>query len=315
MSQLSLRTAEVIAIEINSIREQTQRILLCNSIEIGRRLSEAKSMLPHGEWGNWLADSVDYSQSTAGNLMKIFESYGSDQLSLFGDNSNSEALTNLNYTQAVALLGVPEEEREKFVVDNKVEEISTRELKESIKAHKQAVKEKEAAEKAVLEATKREEKERKLREKLELQQADHARIVEKMQSQIDASASVINSEVDTDVELQESLERSEADLADSLAKIKQLEKELKAKPIDIPVTVEIEKVPIEIEKELEELRKKVAQGTGEEAAVFKAHFKSLTDSFANVLSALEVVGKSDTDLQEKYKSAVSKLIGRMSEEL
>lgn len=313
MSQLSLRTTEVIAIEINSIREQTQRILLYNSIEIGRRLSEAKAMLQHGEWGNWLADSVDYSQSTAGNLMKIFENYGSDQLSLFGDNSNSEALANLSYTQAVALLGVPEEEREKFVVDNKVEEISTRELKESIKAHKQAVKEKEAAEKQA-------EKERKTREGLEKQQKEHEAIVQRLNDQIKEAqeAAYADSSVSDDqaaIELQESLEKSKEELSISQAKIKQLEAELKAKPIDVQATVEIEKVPPEIEKELEELRKKVAQGTGEEAAVFKAHFKSLTDSFSNVLSALEVVGKSDTDLHEKYKSAVSKLIGRMSAEL
>ncbi|MEC0092862.1 DUF3102 domain-containing protein [Paenibacillus macquariensis] len=313
MSQLSLRTTEVIAIEINSIREQTQRILLFNSIEIGRRLSEAKAMLPHGEWGNWLADSVDYSQSTAGNLMKIFETYGSDQLSLFGDNSNSQALANLSYTQAVALLGVPEGEREQFVVDNKVEEISTRELKAAIKDLQQANKDKEAAEK-------REEKERKTRENLEKQQKEHEDIVRKLNEQIkqaQEAAYADPSDVDDQatIELQESLDKSKEDLSLSQAKIKKLEAELKAKPIEVQATVEVEKIPHEIEKELEELRKKVAENTGEDAALFKAHFKGFTDGFSNVLSSLEVLEKSDSELHEKYKSAVSRLLGKMLGEL
>ena len=70
------RTPDMIATEINSIKSQTRIMVLCNSIEIGRRLVEAKEMLPHGEWGKWLETSVDYSQSTANNLMRIFEEYG-----------------------------------------------------------------------------------------------------------------------------------------------------------------------------------------------------------------------------------------------
>jgi len=71
-------------------------------------------MVEHGQWGNWLKDSVDYSQSTANNLMRIFEEYGSNQIALFGNNANSQALGNLSYTQAVALLGIPAEDREQM---------------------------------------------------------------------------------------------------------------------------------------------------------------------------------------------------------
>ena len=63
-----IRTPEIVAAEINSIKEQTQNILLFNSIEIGRRLTEAKNMMEHGQFGKWLAEKVDYSQSTANNL-------------------------------------------------------------------------------------------------------------------------------------------------------------------------------------------------------------------------------------------------------
>ncbi|MFJ2044545.1 DUF3102 domain-containing protein [Paenibacillus taichungensis] len=321
MSQLAIRTIETIAIEINSIKDQTRKIMLHSSIEIGRRLTEAKEMMQHGEWMNWLADSVDYSQSTANNLMKVFKEYGSDQLSLFGDNAESEALGKLSYTQAVALLGIPTDEREAFVQDNDVDNMSTRELAEAVKARKDAEKAQKAAEKALKEAQKAMEKEQKLRQKLETQQADHALIVERLQAQAEeAAAAAAKAEAGEDdgqaVILQESLQKSEQQLADSLAKIKELESELKAKPIDVvPATIEIEKVPAEIEAELEELRKKVAQGTGEEAAIFKTSFKTLGDAFENLLNALDVVQKSDADMHEKYKGAVKKLIARMDEQL
>ncbi|ULO08917.1 DUF3102 domain-containing protein [Paenibacillus sp. 19GGS1-52] len=311
MSQLSMRTAEVIAIEINSIKDQTRKLILSGSIEIGRRLAEAKAMLQHGEWGNWLADSVDYSQSTATNLMKIFENYGADQLTLFGDNANSEALANLSYTQAVALLGVPTEEREQFVVETGAAEMSTRELQAAVKERAQAIKEKEVAEKAA-------EKERKTREKLELQQKDHESIVQRLNEQIKqvqdtAYADSSDADDQTAAVLQADLDKSKAELMESQVKIKQLETELKAKPIDIPAIVE--KVPDDILKELKDLRKKVATGTGEEAAVFKATFKTLTDTFKHLLSALDVVKGVDPELHERYKGAVSTTLTKMHDAL
>ncbi|QLG39377.1 DUF3102 domain-containing protein [Paenibacillus sp. E222] len=315
MSQLAIRTIETIAIEINSIKDHTKQIMLHSSIEIGRRLTEAKEMMQHGEWMNWLADSVDYKQSTANNLMKIFKEYGSDQLSLFGDNANSQALGNLNYTQAIALLGIPADEREEFVQENDVDSMSTRQLAEAVKARKEAEKAQKAAEKELKKAQEAMEKERKVREKLEIQQADHAQIVENLKAKAEAAAAKAEAGEDDGqaAALQEALEEAKQQHAASLAQIKQLEQELKAKPIDVPAIVE--KVPAEIESELAELRKKVAQGTGEEAAIFKTSFKTLGDAFDNLLNALDVVQKTDADMHEKYKGAVKKLIARMDEQL
>ena len=41
--------------------------------------------------------------------MKLFEEYGSSQLSFFSFNSNSQTFANLPYSKALALLSVPEE--------------------------------------------------------------------------------------------------------------------------------------------------------------------------------------------------------------
>lgn len=56
--------------EIRMITEQTKQVVLFNSIEIGRRLTEAKAMVKRGTWGTWLKERVDYSQRTANNFMK-----------------------------------------------------------------------------------------------------------------------------------------------------------------------------------------------------------------------------------------------------
>jgi len=81
--------------------------MLSNAIEIGKRLKEDKALLPHGEWGKWLVESASYSQRTANKLMQLFKEYG-DKLFAAGDDSgssNSSALTNLTYYQAISCWG------------------------------------------------------------------------------------------------------------------------------------------------------------------------------------------------------------------
>ena len=69
---ISNRTPEQIASEINFIKEESGKMLLTNAVEIGGRLTEAKALLPHGEWLKWLTESVrllpEYSQQTDENL-------------------------------------------------------------------------------------------------------------------------------------------------------------------------------------------------------------------------------------------------------
>ena len=123
------RTPEVIAAEIRALTSTA----LSTIIEIGRRFAEAKAMIPHGEWGNWLKESTGYSQRTAQNFMRLYEAYGDEQGSLFGASAKTKAFADLPYSKALALLSVPEEEREEFAEAVDAEGISLRELQEEIK--------------------------------------------------------------------------------------------------------------------------------------------------------------------------------------
>lgn len=122
---------EVLTTEIKTIQRQTQQIVLTQAAEIGRRLKEIKSILPHGQWGAYIRRELDYSQSTANNLMRVYEQLGTQQESLFG--GGMETLGDLSYTKVLRLLTVPEEEREQFVQEHDVAAMSTRELERALK--------------------------------------------------------------------------------------------------------------------------------------------------------------------------------------
>ena len=161
-----IRTAENIAIEINTIKKQTQKVMLSASIEIGRRLSEAKSLVPHGSWGDWLEQNVNYSERTAQNLIKIYDQYSDKGMdALFGNDL--DAFAEISYTQAVALLALPTvDERKEFVETHDMETMSTRELQEAIKAQKAA---EEKAEQLKEELNAEKEKSRKLKDEAAVQ--------------------------------------------------------------------------------------------------------------------------------------------------
>lgn len=99
-------------------------------IEIGRRLIEAKEQLPHGEWGTWLKEKVEFSQMTANRFMNVASEF-----------SNSTAMLNLGQSKIFMLLDLPQTERDKFVSTSHevngetktVDDMTTRELQKVIK--------------------------------------------------------------------------------------------------------------------------------------------------------------------------------------
>lgn len=153
MNEIINRPGEVIAAEINFIKRRTQETVLSAAVEIGRLLCEAKIGVPYGDWGKWLEENVDYSVSTANDLMKLYNEYGEKpQQSLFDDNSR-ELFAALSKSQALVLTALPKEERREFVESHKMEEISVRELQKEVdrlKAEKTASDKAASTEKADL---------------------------------------------------------------------------------------------------------------------------------------------------------------------
>ena len=301
MSGLTTRTPGLIAAEINKIKEDTKRILIYNSIEIGRKLTEAKEMLPHGEWGKWLKTEVDYSKTTANNLMKIFQEYGADQISLLGENLKSKTFGNLKYSQATLLLGVPAEEREKFVEENNVEEMSARELKKAIEELKKTEEEKEKALKAM------EEAEEKARQESEARQA-------------------LEDAFNSGAEERRKLEEEKESL---IGKINGLEKKIEElNTIDKEVSVSTEEIDKEIEERIQELKDKLEETTKEKNKLedklkaaeegvtnseieYKIVFDIIVTNYDKLLKKLTEMQKENEVAYMKYKNATKRFLEYM----
>ena len=112
------------------IRRKTGEFLL-TAIEIGRLLFEAKSMVEPGGWSKYIEEELPFSHSWANNYMKLYKEFGSDQTSIF---SNSQTFLKLRPTQALELLALPTEDREAFVQEHDVENMSTRQLRAEVQA-------------------------------------------------------------------------------------------------------------------------------------------------------------------------------------
>ena len=328
MNELIKRTPEVIAVEINSIKSQTRQIILTNSIEIGRRLIEAKELIGHGGWELWLKESVDYSQSTAENLIRIFNEYGSKQITLLDDNLKSQTFVNLSYSQALALLGLPSEQRENFVKENDIDKMSTRELQKAIKEkkalanklndvegryqleHKDNEKNAEIAEKLKVKLKTIESKHKEELTNREAEIENYKTEIKRINNELKAA---VNNKDSKEIEkLQKSLQESMDKLQNASLKINELEEQLKEKPVDVTETI-VEKVPEEIQKELEELRLKAKQNEDKAAVKFSVVFDQVIKGFNDLLSTLNEV--QDKELNEKYKGAAKGLISKMMERL
>jgi chromosome segregation ATPase len=139
------RTPEVVGAEVRNLTSAAKYLTVWYAIEIGRRLTEAKELVAHGEWMDWLKNETEFSQSAANRLMRIYVEYGQKMGLGIAPDGNSSTLINMSVSNALKLLTVQEEEREEFALEVDAEHISTRELEEAIRERDEAIKrEKEA---------------------------------------------------------------------------------------------------------------------------------------------------------------------------
>lgn len=137
----SERTIEVITSEILEAKRVGGEAVLT----IGRGLIEAKGLLSHGEWLPWLSEKVEFSERSAQNFMRLAREW-----------SNPQTLADLGASKALALLALPESEREDFIAEvhtvdgeeKTVIDMSARQLEKAIREREEALAEKHAAEQA-----------------------------------------------------------------------------------------------------------------------------------------------------------------------
>ena len=323
MEQITaVRNIGTITAEFLTIKRQTEVYVLNAAIEMGRRLSEAKMLLNHGEFGNWLKEEAEISHSTAENMMRIFKEYGADEMSLFGASAKSQTYGNLSVSKALALLAVPENEREDFAASVDAENLSTREIREAIKERNEAAEEKLAAEAAAEEYRKRaEELELSLeaaREDAEGARTERDLLYSELQEAKDAESSETESPAG-DIEKARKEAAAEAKAAVKEEAKKKLEKAETAikKAEEAAKRLEAEKEELKADYERREqaaqgqnkalaekvssLEKQMTVSASTELTAFKLHFEAAKDS---VNKMLESMAKLDDETKPKLKAAV-----------
>ena len=264
------RDITVVTAEIKDICAQARRMMLIYAIEVGRRLVEAKEILPHGEWGDWLKNEVEFSQDTANNHMKLFEAYGSSQYTLFGADLNSETFRNLSYTQALKLLAVPDEEREAFAKANDIEHKSVREIDKLIKERDEALKCAEGLKNGIDDIKRELDDER-------AKAAENAAELYKLTAERKTLADDLNNIT------------SQLDILNAeLKKSKAMVKELKANP-EIP------------DEKLKELRDEIAKENAEQ------HAAELEDKLADIKKKLEAAEAAEVEAKRTAENAAGRI--------
>lgn len=185
------RDIEAVTCEILHLKQELAR----NIVDIGLRLIEAKEMLSHGEWLPWLKENVCFSETTAQSYMKVAKEFPNPQL--VGD---------LGVRKALTLLALPSAEREDFLAENNVIDMTSRELEKAIRERDEARMAAEAAQAA-------------------------ARSAEESRAKMEADMRALEN-------IHRCAQEGEAQARDALAKAQAELKELRERPVDVAVEVD-----------------------------------------------------------------------------
>lgn len=348
-----VRTPELIGAEIRMYVDAGRRVTLLCGIEIGRRLVEAKDLLKHGEWLPWLERETAFSDRQAQRYMKVFNEYGAAQLGLFGPETNATTLSDLPISKALALLSVPESEREAFAAEVDAEGISVKELEKAIAEKKAAEQRAAEAERAMHEM---EEGHglaiAELEEKIYGLQEDAARgrdalkEREKLQEKLSAAGqteitlreqikelenrpievAVQRDEKAIEEAVQQAKAAAAAEWAEKTKKLTDKLNEANAKAEKLKAKVDkasagadeklaaAERETARIRQELEAAQKKLKASNGN-VATFGVYFKSVQENFNSMMEKVREIGEEDQETAKKLCGAARVILNKAIERL
>ena len=313
------REIGVITAEIKDLCRQAQTMALLYAVEIGRRLEEAKRVLPYGKWGEWLQSEVEFSQSTANNFMRLYEEYGASQISIFGASVDSQTFANLPYSKALQLLAVPKDERESFAEKVGAEDLSVKELRKAIEERDRAKKEAEEAK------AREEELADKLAEAEAAAEESAAKAAEAetLRGKLEDMAGKLESSRTFAASLREQLKKAEADPKIPKAKLEQIRKEAEEaarKEAEAEAAADLEEAKKraaaaeadaiaaklaakQAQERLEEAQKKLKTASPEVTA-FKTLFESMQDTVRKLWAKIAEIRKEDPEISERLEAAL-----------
>lgn len=119
------RSADSIAVEIKVIVRQAHRVVCSAAIEIGERLIEAKKLVPHGEWEEYVSVRCGFKPRTAQAYMQIA-----------ADREKAQTFADLEFSKVLLLLAMPEGQAEALTAEHDPQSMTVRDLKRQIAEYK-----------------------------------------------------------------------------------------------------------------------------------------------------------------------------------
>lgn len=323
------KTTEQLTAEANTLYHQAERLAGMSAMmlaETGRRLLEVKNRIPHGEFGKWCEENLEFSYRKAARTMQLAEKMD-DENSLF---SKMPTLANIGISRVWALLAAPEEVAAEVVENNDVESMKVRELQDELSRIKA---EKEAAERK---ATTLEGNNDSIRKDLaSLQRKLSESVSEEEFTEMQAAAQAQKEDLTKELneakaaadEIQVKLDKAKEDLKKMKAKQKEFEtakdEEIQKRVAEAGAEREAE-IRADAQKEAETalkekaeaiqaLEKRISELEADNAKLSNTtikEFKVLADQLQDVYWKInEVISNEEDDqLQEQLRGALQKLV-------
>lgn len=316
-----VRDINTITSEIRYIQNDVQQYAAQGALKIGERLCEAKELLGHGEFLPWIKDEFGWTDRTAQKLMAVYREFGDSQKSLFGPEINTKTYSDLPVSKLYLLISVPESEREDFVKENNVAEMSVREMEKLLREKKEAEDEsreahaeldKLADKYAALSAVASEQE-----KELKAAQADVSASIEAAKKEAAAEAEKARRAAEKAQKAAEAEAKKARDEAEAAKKDLQ---QLRDNP-EIPQEI-MDKLKAQFGKAAEEAEARAREAEAKlkvadpDVAMFKLHFDNLQKtaaSMAQLITKMKLSGNAD--MADKLSRAACAVLERVKEEL
>ena len=300
-----VRDINTITSEIHYIQNDVQQYAAQGALKIGERLCEAKELLGHGEFLPWIKDEFGWTDRTAQKLMAVYREFGDSQKSLFGPEINTKTYSDLPVSKLYLLISVPESEREDFVKENNVAEMSVREMEKLLREKKEAEDESREAHAEL----------NKLADKYAALSAVASEQEKELKAaQADVSASIEAAKKEAAAEAEAKKARDEAEAA------KKDLQQLRDNP-EIPQEV-MDKLKAQFGKAAEEAEARAREAEAKlkvsdpDVAMFKLHFDNLQKTAASMAQLITKMKRSgNADMADKLSRAACAVLERVKEEL
>ena len=297
--ELEDKSTEQLCHEANGLYQQMEavgNVALMMAASAGRRLLIVKERLPHGEFGTWCDNNLDFSQSKANKMMQLAKRL-SDENSIF---SNSYTCTNLSISKAFALLSVPDDVAKEVIESENINDMTVTELKTEIANLKARNNELEAGTDEI----------EHLKNRITELEAE--------QSESEISVDDLTAKDDEIKRLKEKLEKEKAKakaaknntedaVKEAVDKYKAAHEKEKAEAVK-EGKAKLQAAYTEAEKTIARLEKELSASSQEDLTTFRAQVNILQEVFQSCCKSLEIIESKDQEQGEKVRSALLQVL-------